>query len=420
MTGVVTEPSTQPVELDQHLLQAARLWLSRSRPYYASVLFRCPIVETEAVPTFAVDEHWRIYVNPTYANGLTVVRFATALTHEINHLLRQHDGRGLAAGASDAACRRRWNIAADAEINDDLRHSDFDPAPDWIYPDTIGQPVGRTAEEYYAAFAGQGDLHDAAAGHGVPECGPGAGGEALRGAAAEALADPRLAPPVNGVEAQILRRRVAGDVTQYRHRGDVPSGLVAWAAEILSPKVDWRQQLASLLRSAVTIAGTADYDIRRFSRRSSISDEIRWPGMVDVEPATIAVVVDTSGSMSDTAIQRCLSEVQGILTSVSVAEDSIRVVTVDAAVAEDRTITDVRSIGRIGRGGTDMRVGIERVLTTGRRPDVVVVLTDGFTPWPDEPTPGVSFVVGIVGRHNPSFAPVTNVPSWMKVVVIDH
>ncbi|RSS94279.1 VWA-like domain-containing protein, partial [Streptomyces sp. WAC05950] len=62
-----------------------------------------------------------------------------------------------------------------------------------------------------------------------------------------------------------------------------------------------------------------------------------------------------------------------------------------------------------GGGGTDMRVGISAALAMPDRPNVVVVLTDGYTPWPDE-TPSCRLIAALIGENPP--AP----PSWVETV----
>jgi len=56
-----------------------------------------------------------------------------------------------------------------------------------------------------------------------------------------------------------------------------------------------------------------------------------------------------------------------------------------------------------------MRVGIARALEDGH--DLVVVLTDGYTPWPEVP-PRARVVVGLLGDR-----PIEP-PPWAKVVRI--
>jgi hypothetical protein len=50
---------------------------------------------------------------------------------------------------------------------------------------------------------------------------------------------------------------------------------------------------------------------------------------------------------------------------------------------------------------------------------VVVVLTDGLTPWPADPPKGMELVVGLLGgasvRRSKAWAP----PDWARVVDID-
>ncbi len=57
-----------------------------------------------------------------------------------------------------------------------------------------------------------------------------------------------------------------------------------------------------------------------------------------------------------------------------------------------------KALGGIhGRGGTDMRIGIQHALNRQHRPDVIVLLTDGETPYPEAKLP-VSLIVVIVGE----------------------
>jgi len=398
--------------LDEQKFQAARLLLVTERPYYASVIYRCPVVVTTAVPIMAVDRGWRLYINPKAVDLMKISRVAAALAHEANHLLRDHAERGTGIGVRTRHEHETWNFAADAELNDDLKRDGLDVSPNWVFPSTIGQPDDLTAEQYYNAMPRNWTVGD-------PFCGPGAGGTEFTGELASQVPadDDPLFPAVHEFEARMIRQQAASDVRDFAHRGSVPGGLVDWAKQVLEPKVDWRRQLAAAIRSAATTPGTFDYDHRRPSRRQSVAGGVVWPGMVH-PLARVAVVVDTSASMSDGAITRCLTEVQGMLRSASIADESVRILTVDTRVAEDRRITDVRSVRRMGRGGTDMRIGIEQALASRPRPTTLVVLTDGYTPWPEAPAPGVTMIVGLVWGSG-TRAPRPDVPAWARTIEID-
>ena len=70
-------------------------------------------------------------------------------------------------------------------------------------------------------------------------------------------------------------------------------------------------------------------------------------------------------------------------------------------------------IDGMGLGGSDTRVDIEDAHHSRPRPDVAIVLTDGYTPWPDTPLPGMRVVAGIIGGNR------QGVPEWMRTVHID-
>ena len=139
-------------------------------------------------------------------------------------------------------------------------------------------------------------------------------------------------------QAELLRRQIAQAVLAHsKQAGTMPAGLLRWAEELLTPKVDWRRVLAALLRRAVAeVSGAVDYSYRRPSRRSSVAGAI-GDGTV-VLPALrrpvpeVAVVCDTSGSMSDDMLAMALTEVDGLLKSLGLARQ-LRVLACDTAVA---------------------------------------------------------------------------------------
>lgn len=95
----------------------------------------------------------------------------------------------------------------------------------------------------------------------------------------------------------------------------------------------------------------------------------------------VAIVVGTSGSMADGELAAARAEVRGVLRAVSVRGDRVAVTSCDARVHAMNRVRTVDDVTFRGRGGTDLR---ERIAAAA---DVVIVLTDGHTPWPDAPVP---------------------------------
>ena len=171
--------------------------------------------------------------------------------------------------------------------------------------------------------------------------------------------------------------------------------------------MDWRRTLAAAVRGGLSaVAGRVDFSYRRLSRRTPASPGIVLPGLCRPR-ARVVVVVDTSGSVTDGALGQALGEVDGVLRGAGVRE--VRVLACDAAVHATARVRRVADVVLAGGGGTDMAAGINAAVATRPAPDLVVVLTDGFTPWPSTPPPA-RVVVGLL-------APGTAPPSWATVVV---
>ena len=91
----------------------------------------------------------------------------------------------------------------------------------------------------------------------------------------------------------------------------------------------------------------------------------------------------------------------------------------DAAVASVEPVYDLSRVEVSGGGGTDMRVGINAALELRERPNVIVVLSDGGTPWPNEQPHGVQVVVGLVGSWGRKHEPIAReAMPWAEVVLV--
>jgi predicted metal-dependent peptidase len=412
-----------------------------SRAYYASAVFAMRPVAAEGLGTYAVDASWRLYIDPENlpggSAGWTVSQCGDVLEHEVNHLIREHSTRMDAVGATD---RQRANIATDCEINDDLHAASF--AADYgVTPTKMGWDNGLTAEEYYnkendaddessegesgesgeSDSEGSGEGNSEGSGEGKPElgkCGSGAGGKPIDG---ELAPDSATAPGVNPGEQKIAKNMVAQEVKKYEStngRGSVPAGLARWAGEQLAPgKVPWRTVFRSVIRNAGAMrSGATDYTYTRPSRRSASTPGLILPSTFSPKP-TIAVVIDTSGSMSTDMVTAAVSEVDSLSKQLGCTE--LPVYAVDADAATPVNYTGAASLTLKGGGGTDMRVGIEAAMKNRVKPNVVIVLTDGYTPWPDRRLNGVTLIVGIIGENNEQVcASTTQQMPWAKVVNI--
>ncbi|MFG3423595.1 VWA-like domain-containing protein [Micromonospora sp. NPDC048063] len=385
--------------LDRTKLLAARFRAAQDRPYLATALYSVTVVESPDVPTMGVDRHWRCYVSPGFVDRLPVAQLAAVWIHEVAHLLRDHHGRADRLPVGQRRDHHRINVAQDCEINDDLVADRLPLPPDRIEPKTFGLPAGLLFEAYLPMLPPQvceAGAHDCGSGaHGVdrPWERDGVGG-------------------VSAVEAGAIRRETAHAVRAHvRSRGTVPAGWERWAAQVLEPRVDWRRALTGAVREAAAWAGGAvDYTYHRPSRRAAATRGVVLPSLRRPVPR-VAVVVDTSGSMGEPQLAAALAEVAGVLRAVGVGGNRVTVLSCDAAVHVVRRVHTVGEVRLAGGGGTDMRVGIEAALRD--RPHIVVVLTDGLTPWPAAPLEATRVVAGLVGAG----APLP--PSWITSVTID-
>lgn len=419
-------------------VQAGRARAIARHPYLAIPLSRMVPVECDEVPSYAVDRRWRVYYNPRAVLAEPIAECEASWLHEVNHRLRAHDDRFSALGEPSWRAPV-FNYAADAFINTDLLELGLTIGESWrITLDSLPVQAGRTesTEVVYrrllAHLREQAGLDaapvptDAVAGVesdaademlGPRDCGSGAGGERRPWEQADVDTDDGS---VDAGSAELIRQHTAQAVVEHARRGvgAVPGGLLRWAETLLEPRVDWRAELRSCLsRAFAPRMGLQDHSYDRPSGRSP-SPWVVLPGMTEKPPPSAAWVQDTSGSMAERDLHASLSEAAGVLRRVTRGGRRLQVIACDSSPAEAQAIRSMREIALVGGGGTDLREGLRAAAALRPRVDVVVVATDGETPWPDEPpaeNPRARYVALLV-RGESRYA---QVPRWMRKVVIE-
>jgi predicted metal-dependent peptidase len=127
----------------------------------------------------------------------------------------------------------------------------------------------------------------------------------------------------------------------------------------------------------------------------------------------VAVIIDTSGSVDDDLLALAWTEVHGCLRSLGIRRDLL---TVYAADTEVHRLTGPprRQVRLQGGGGTDMADAIATVLAARSPPDLLIVITDGYTPWPDRP-PRRDVIIALL----PSDEFPSDQPAWAHVVRVE-
>jgi predicted metal-dependent peptidase len=412
------------VGLDLDRLAAAKLWLTSEQadlPYLSSALYSLHAASSTEIETMTADTDWRLYVNPAWVAQASVPEIGAQLAHLAWHLLRDHALRAgsMLVGSTTA---QAWRDATDVTVAETLDASGLREHRLGM-PAERGLPAGRSAEEHYATLSrlpppppeGHDGAHQQAGGAASEpghddSCGSATDG-LVRGYELPASAD---IGSVGTVQADEIRRQVAIEFREHvTSRGTAPGDSLRWASAILEPVVPWQQVLAAAVRRAAGWAnGQTDYTYTRPSRRQSAVRGVILPATRRPLP-TVAVVVDTSGSVDDGMLGQALGEVDGAIAALGVPGAQMTVLACDAAVASVVKVGRAADARLGGGGGTDMRVGIDAASTLRPRPDVLVVLTDGYTPWPEHPPAGMGLVAALLHRSGTSAPPS---PAWAVTV----
>lgn len=340
------------------------------------------------VAPFAVTNSMIMYYDPdvlqhwldTNANLSEVAEWtAFCLAHEMGHPMRDHLERARAG----AYHPRKYNRAADFEINDDLKEAGYKPPPlGALFPDEMlkkpdGSPVetGLTAEQYYHIDPWQpGDDEGGM-------CGGGSGAGDPWDDEDEEAQDGR-----SESDRKNIQRQTAEAIKNHakQARGDTPGGWLRWAeSKLKPPEIAWQDELQYVAMTALEYtSGMVERTYRKPSRRQAVwgygHDSPIMPGWHAPRPV-IVVVIDTSGSMGDEELLRAASETKGIVENMGA---DVILMTNDADLCGPiQRIQSLADVKLHGGGGTDFRPPFDFIkFEPSLNPGLCVFITDGIGP----------------------------------------
>jgi predicted metal-dependent peptidase len=346
---------------------------------------------------------------------------ATALLHECMHCVLDHVGR-FKAMKSKTSSMLIWNCCGDAHINKTLDDAqmpwgEFSPVR-FKFLEKYGVKTQDSTEAAYLQILNYLEENQEKF-DGDVDCGSGAGGGSRD---YEIPGDDVNAPAIGQDDKEGVKDALAIDVAKSAEAGeDVPGELKKWSSSRIKPQVDWRKHLGSRLRSSFAVAsGKKDYSYSKPSRKQEALRQggmnVLLPSMRNPSPPKISVVIDTSGSITREEIEKYASELFSILRSIG-SSGKLKIIGCDTATTgpfEVKRATDIPKLNLRGGGGTDLRRGINLALEA-KKIDIVIVATDGETPWHEVcPDRNVSYI-GLFTTENGA----RKCPTWMQPVLID-
>lgn len=194
-------------------------------------------------------------------------------------------------------------------------------------------------------------------------------------------------------------------------RGILPLFAERLLKELRKPQTDWRTVLNDFIQEEVVDYSFTPPD-RRFDESSFFLPDFNDK---DVLAKDILFMIDTSGSMSDDMITAAYSEVKGAIDQFGGKLEGW-LGFFDAAIIEPKRFTspdEFKIIKPAGGGGTDFQIILEYVHKhmQDKLPTSIIILTDGYAPFPEEELAGGIPVLWLLNNKNVD-------PPWGKIARI--
>jgi predicted metal-dependent peptidase len=180
------------------------------------------------------------------------------------------------------------------------------------------------------------------------------------------------------LEREIDQAIRQGVMAQQKLTGNGAGGLDRELADLLEPKVNWREVLRDFVKS---ICNSKDASSWRKVNRRFLSTGVYMPSLIGEKVGHLVIAIDTSGSVGDAELSEFLSEVKGIAEEVNPA--CVDLLYWGSSVVGHETYGDGEAANIINStrpkdgGGTSPSCVSEYLKEKNIKPECVIILTDG-------------------------------------------
>lgn len=342
-------------------LAKAKTSLILEHPFVGAIALGMPHTYSDIIPTAATNGK-RVLYNPEFVSGLSDEELKFLVAHECMHPMLEHNFR------RQSRDPKRWNKAADYVINQLLTDEGIGKFIEGGCLNKALYDAGQGVSEHIYTLLPESD-------------GEGGGGD--MGGTGQDLEDGEGTASDQAQEAAEWKVKVAQAAQAAKMMGKLSAGMARLVDSILNPTVDWREVLQKFVVKHKT-------DERSFARpnRRFLSQGFYMPSRTGERMGPIAFLVDCSGSIGDDILAQMAAEVRTVHEDLR--PEKLHVVYFDAEVTHYDCFLpdDTVSISFHGGGGTDVRAAFDFLDTEGHADNLActIVLTDGYTPYPDDCT----------------------------------
>ena len=307
-------------------------------------------------------------------DGLTVEQAYDRLRAEDGDSGEDGNASSSAVGAG-AAAAADGQPSPDGDDDDSGDPSDSAADDGGQSEDANGEPGGEDGDDQDGNRQGQdgNDEDDAGTSDAPPSHDPSGTGEVMDAdARAGDDGEPAEAPVDITAEEQAWDEAMHQALNIARAEGKVPGQVEETIRSAHASTLDWR----TLLRRYMTDAASHDYSWSVPNRRF-IDGGLYLPSIRSEGIETIAVIVDTSGSLPAATLAEFWAELREV--AAEIRPETVIVLQVDTAVrdAAEYAADDLPDeIAVKGRGGTDFRPGFAWLDEQGITPGVCLYFTD--------------------------------------------